>query len=360
MHKIKNLLSQGNTPFYQFKDSNDRTWLMPERNMATAMDLYNPTGRRAAVIKEWFPTLHRLPFADRAFNTVRNKYRLNPEMQSIAKEAFGADNIEYSILGGTLSVSNVITIQFFKGKRILGYGKVTDNPDVEQRFIKEHILLDYLWKLHVYGIPKSLLVKRLDNGSTISLQTSEKRASSHSPQIWTPLHEDFLNEMAVKTAVPVPFLESDFYGNLCELTKRLQSLPEEIRQTVSDSLGAVHRDFGVYTYVLTTYHGNFTPRNMYVNGNRLFVANWENAELSYPPTLDRYHFLTHQYIHTEHLSAIEVYNAICRHKWYDANLFRCYLLDRVYRTMCHNDGETRCESEMLKVWSRLLFYTYRK
>lgn len=359
MHNIKNLLSPGNTPFYQFSDSNDRTWLIPERNMAMSMNLYHPKGLWEVIFKESFPTFHKIPFADKAFRAVRNKYSLNPEVLAVVQETFGVDNIEFSILGGEPSAPHRITIQFFKGKKILGYGKVTDNHNIRSLFVKEHIMLDYLKRQGVTGTPESLLLSQLKNGSTLSLQTSEKSAGSFSPEIWTTQHEDFINDMTIRAAVPVSFLESDFYRHMTELTKHLRHLPSEHRPLISDAMNKVHDKFGVDNYLFSVFHGDFEPRNMFINNGKLFVTNWEYAELTFPPTLDRYHFLMRQYIQVEHIPTKEAFGKLREYGWFDADLFRCYLLEMIYRSVCNRNNELSESTKDIAVWSRFLFYLTR-
>lgn len=354
MPEFDYLLSQGDTFFYQFTDSDEKTLLIPKRNMATAMRLYQPVGLRDMIIKRLFPTFHIMPFVRKAIKVSSNKYSIAPEILSIAKGYFGSDRLEYSLISDNKCKLHRLTIQFFQGSHILGYGKVTENPEAESLFIKEHIMLDYLRRQRVGGIPEGLLVKRMDNGKTISLQRFAKGYDSYYSEMWTPIHEDFIRELAIKTAVPVPFFESDFYRNLTRLTSFLPSVPDEYKDIISHSLDKVHKEYGADTFVFSVYHGNFTARNAAINGLKLSVDGWENAELTYPPALDRYNFFMHQYIQKE-MNANEIFSRIRANEWFDGNLFRCYLLDAVSRFVSSGKVLSSMESmRKLDIWIRLL------
>jgi len=357
MLDIDSLLSDGNQLFYKFTNSDRKTWLIPKRNMATALELYQPSGLKGLILKDLFPLFHWVPLARKVIHASKHSYTLDQEILGVAKQSFGEENVEYSIFGGTPSVHQKITIQFFNGKKILGYGKITDNQEVEKLFVKEQAMLDYLRKQGITGIPKCLSVKRLANGMTIFLQTTEKRRKSFSPQKWSDLHYEFLDKFTAQTTVPVLFGESDYYYMLMELTRVLPSLPNEYKTVISRAINMVHNEFGMRSYEFSAYHGDFTPWNMFVNGNSLFVFDWEYGELTYPPMLDRYHFFVQQYIHVEHLSAGEIYNRIHGKEWYDPKIFRCYLLDIISRFVSREKGGMSGDlSRMLEIWTKLLIY----
>ena len=340
---------------YRIANADGKVWVCPTRNLRTAMELYQPSGRNGRLLKLLLPHLHRLAPVRRIAHTSTLSASLHPEIIEAARRAFGTDALEYSIFGGTPSVHRKITIQFHRDKRILGYAKLTDSKEIKQLFRHEQQLLESLQKCGISGIPKCLECGQLPSGRYIFIQTTAKTLKSYSPDRWTPLHEEFLSRLASKTAVDVAFEDSDFARSLRQLEDALPNIPEEYRNTIANALKAVWDHYTATIPRFSAFHADFTPWNMFVTDGHLFVFDWEYARLTYPPMLDRYHFHVQQAIHVGHLPADEIRREIESQPWYDPIDFRSYLLDIISRFVGRENGRISPSLDaMLSVWAKLL------
>jgi hypothetical protein len=319
------------------------------------MNLYQPSGRNGILLKSLFPYLHSFAAIRKIVGATSLYGVLDKEILSVAQKAFGVNNIEYSIFGGTPSVHQKITIQFFQGNRILGYGKVADSVCIANLFVHEQELLAYLTAKGARYIPKCLVCSQLQSKRYIFLQTTTKTSKSVSPNEWTSLHETFLNNLEQKTTVKLPFHETDYYKTLTCLMEFLPTIPAGQKEIIATAIDLTQREFNRSLCSFSAYHADFTPWNMFISGKNLFVFDWEYGGKTYPTKLDKYHFFVQQYIHVEHMSATDIYNRIIDFEWYDTRTFRCYLLDVISRFVCRENGHISNDlGKMLGIWTSIL------
>ena len=170
MTTLDNILdfTDGNK-FYRFGNSDGKYWIVPERGMRTALNLYQPSGTKGKLVKKLLPCLHRFAPVRRTIKAKRMNCRLNGELHSRLCKLFNVQDIEFAIFEGTPSVHQKITMQLSQGNRILGYCKLGTNNDIKELFEKENDTLDRLCKSDVIGVPKALYCGTLSNGQATDM-----------------------------------------------------------------------------------------------------------------------------------------------------------------------------------------------
>lgn len=320
-----------------------------------ALQLYQPSGIKGILLKKLFPFLHNFGFVRNRIGASIEDYTLSPELISLAEKAFQTKDLEFSVFGGTPSVHQKTTIQFFKGKEILGYCKISCNPDIKALFYHEKDLLDYLNRLQVKEVPQCLYCGEDKNGNGIFIQSTKKKPNSKSPSSWTDLHEDFLQRLSEDTATYTIFDNTDFAGSLRRLKANLHLLPENLQAIIEKNLETVWCKYRGKEVIYSTFHADFTPWNMFVDGNHLFVFDWEYGAYIYPPMLDKYHFFVQQMIHVSHLSPLEIKSNLEKENWYQEDMMRFYLLD-IISGYLNRDKENISEVTLnqIKDWTKML------
>lgn len=352
---LDHILNPGTRRCYRLQNADGKVWILPAAHLRTAMELYQPSGSKGKMLKQLLPYLHRLPGVLHAIHAQTISVSLAEEIISQAESAFKVTDVDFSIFGGTPSVHQKVTIQFFKGDKILGYGKVTADDDIAALFRHEEKLLGELREKGVTDIPECLYCGKLPSGDYLFLQSTIKTADSRSPENWTSLHEKFLISLAEKTRRNVKFDQTDFARSLSSLKENVDFLPVEFRTVVLNGIDSVTRSLSGKEVEYSAFHADFTPWNMFVEHGALFVFDWEYGRLSYPAMLDRYHFFIQQALHVEHLGAKETIDRIKAYKWFDAQELNYYLLDIISRFTIREKGEV---SEPLyaglKFWTEML------
>ena len=108
-------------------------------------------------------------------------------------------------------------------------------------------------------------------------------------------------------------------------------------------------------------HGDFTPWNMFEEGGRLLVFDWEYAHQTYPKGLDRYHFMTQTAIFEYGMSAEGIIAEMKDASWMDRDVYLLYLVDIIARfTMREkghfNEGMRGC----MVIWNALVEWIWQE
>lgn len=348
----------GGEKLYRFGNSDGKYWIMPARNMRTAMNLYQPSGRKGKMVKSLLPCLHRLPPVRKAIKAETLHCRLNSELHNLLCKVFDVQEIEFAIFEGTPSVHQKITMQLSQGNRILGYCKLSTNNDIKELFEKESDILTRLAECGVKNIPQALHCGTLKSGMHVFVQSTEKRASSKVIHEWGALQEEFLAQLHEKTKAVLLFEESNYYTTLSTLEQHLEWLPDNIgKETIANAIAAIKQEYCGREVEFSAYHGDFTPWNMFVEKKELFVFDFEYAAMSYPAGLDRYHFFTQTAVFEKHwgMDEISAYMESDAGRWIDKELYAMYLLDVISRFTMREGGKVSGEAaKPFALWGKLL------
>ena len=344
--------------FYHFANADGKIWLMPAKGLRTAMGLYQPSGRNGKLLKQWFPWLHRLRVVRKVIHAESLLCTLSQAPRLLLEKLFGTTNLEYAFFCGTPCVHQKITIQLSKGHRILGYCKATDSCEIAALFENEAQLLNVLHKKGIRSVPVCLFCGDLGNGVSIFVQSTTKTRQSKVVHEWGILHDKFLLRLKEATIQEIAFEKSDFCRVLTALQKHTDWLPEEVdKAMVMNAVEDTVNHWEGKRVGFCAYHADFTPWNMYVEQDELFVFDWEYAQMTYPPMLDKYHFFVQTFIFERHWTAQDIMSYVDSPdgKWMDKKLFKCYLLDMIARFTIREKGTINGDiSRLMQIWSGLL------
>lgn len=345
-------------PFYRIENQDGKVWLMPVKGLRTAMHLYQPSGRNGKLLKRWFPLLHRLPVIKRKLHIETIRCSLADDLHEMMCKLFATDKLEFSVFCGTPCVHQKITIQISVGERILGYCKVSDHPEVIDLFKREGELLKKLESLGIDNVPQILIDGEWRSGIHLLVQTTKKTGKSHIIHEWGTLHEEFLEYIYKKTQRILPFEETDYCHTLSELKRHIDWLPSEIARVIIEN--AIDKVFIKNLGKMVefgAYHADFTPWNMFEEKGKLFVFDWEYAQMTYPPMLDRYHFFTQTAIFEKHWQEDEImeYIQCAKGYWINADAYSLYLLDIIARFTIREKGKVCGDvAHSMNIWIELL------
>lgn len=355
MSILDSIIEPGEAQYYFLANADGKKWILPRRHLSTALELYQPGGIKVRLLKRFMPVVHPFAPARRVMHAGSDRIALAREILDQAASAFGTDGLEYSIFGGTPSVHQKITIQFFRGNRILGYAKVTDSDDIASLFDNEQRLLSTLHDAGIDDIPRCLFNGPLPSGQRLFIQTTKKTADSFSPYRWNRLHDRFLHDLHSRTVATHRFEDTDFARSLTELHNHASYIPEPYRAVIVRELDSTLTSLRGTTGEYSAFHADFTPWNMFVQDGRLFVFDWEYGRMSYPAGLDRHHFHVQKAIHVGHLSPARALDQLKAIDGYSDTHLRYYLLDIISRFTLREKGAVSAGLDtLLRYWTEML------
>lgn len=298
--------------FYKITNADGKEWIMPSRNMALGMQLYQPTAWKGKVLKRYFPLLNEID----CFGLLRKVLHINLCERPLSnvllaklQDLFSCKDIEYSVFNGTPCAHQKTTIQVYQRRKILGYCKVTKNPELIAIFQREEVYLNWLNECGMTGVPRCLCCQQIEDGQWIFVQTTTKTMLSTMHMKLGPLELGFLSQLADKTRISIPFEQTDMFSWL----KRMDELGCCGNTAVRYALKLVMEFYNMkQVTTFSAYHSDFTPWNMFVEDEELFVFDWEYAGRTYIPHLDIVHHIVQSSVFAHRLSARELYDQLFR------------------------------------------------
>ena len=305
---LKSILKQGFTSCYvSFRNKLGKRWIMPQRNMITAMNLYQPSSTKGKLVKHFLPYLSQFEFIRTCLKIEQNRYELCDELANLFFTIFNCNNIEFSLFCGTPSAHQKITMQIFNKKNILGYCKISNRIELIDLFKHEESLLQELAGKGVDGIPRCMYNGTLSNGVSVFLLSTSKTSLSKVVHSLSSLHWNFLARLNAKTKSYISFEETDFYHSIKLLKQNLNYLPAKTKDIISDAIENTENIYGGTQVEFSVYHADFVPWNMFVEKDELFVFDWEYAGRTFPPFLDAFHFFTQTLVCGHHKNDESIY-----------------------------------------------------
>ena len=289
-HNIDRILSPGSRMYYRITNADGKQWLMPARNMRVAMALYQPGSRNGRMLKRWLPRLHRLPGVTRALHAEPMKVDLAPALRGQIARAFGVDDFEWSLFGGTPGTRQKITIQVSMARKILGYCKVSYEHVIYDLFRREAEILSSLRQCDILTVPASLYVGECD-GMYMFVQSTEKTLESTVAQSVDDSVIAFCEVMANRTSVKCFLDDTDFGKDIAYMETILDAFRECDIPVLQKGVGLLRKKYeGEHAYSFS--HGDFTPWNTYVcvGDGILHAFDFEYAQRSMPPFIDLVHY----------------------------------------------------------------------
>jgi thiamine kinase-like enzyme len=369
MNNIANLLNKiiddnHISVFYIIANADDKKWYLPQQNLKTAINLYQPSSWIGKLLKLLFPCLKNSRMLHRLLRIRTVKIDLKQELKQILCSVFEAKDVDFAIFTGTPSNHQKITIQLFQRDKILGYCKISDNKEIAQLFSNEYNLLHRLKEKSVAQIPVSLYLGNLIDTVHIFVQNTTKTSHSKVLHKWTNLQWSFLTNIKQKTTQTLAFEQTDFCRNIRRLQANLVLFSDTEQTAINSGIQKVLENYKSATVNFSVYHGDFTPWNMFVENGQLFVFDWEYAALTYPPYLDWFHFFTQCCIFEKYFDAYQIYrryliqkNTLSAYVDNPDFSYLCYLLDIVSRYIERDKGNHTKEMEKsIHIWLQLISY----
>jgi hypothetical protein len=269
--------------------SNARWWLVPLENgrvAAAGLALFQPILNSARAMKIAAATLSLLGLS-RLWARQRVYVSGEPRFGACFPQA---GSHAYAYFTGTDSPHRKIAVQVMDhAGRLLGFAKVGRSPDVRRLLRHEAAMLEAVGKLNLRSahVPRVLLAAE-EGGSFILVTDTLKRRSTQAVARLTDAHLKFLEELRTATSQARrsgPELAASY-------RRRLEALRPGLSADWSARIDAALAllDRSPASLLVALSHGDFTPWNTFFASGRLYVFDWEYAELDCPAAIDVLHF----------------------------------------------------------------------
>lgn len=348
--------------FLSFSNNDKKLWIIPNKNTRTALNLYQPSALKGKLLKLCLPYMKNSKIVQKYLSITAEKYILESSLLELLKTVFNTDTFEFAVFGGTPSNHQKITIQIFKGNKILGYCKVTNDKDVKALFKHEKKILRELNGSGLHQIPLCLYSGDLNDEQAVFVQSTIKTNNSKVVHSWKIKHWEFLSTLKKQTEQTLLFTQTDYFKTLQILKKNSSYLSDRDAQIIEKAILRVTQFYDNKSACFSAYHADFTPWNMFVEKGELFVFDFEYAKMTYPPMLDWFHFFTQTSIFEKGWDDDQIFNhfnsnknKIKKHIDHPEFFYLCYLLDIVTLYITRDKGGySKDVKHNLSIWINLI------
>jgi thiamine kinase-like enzyme len=356
---VKNIYENSIGQYLYVENSDQKAWLLPKSCIKASLNIYQPSSNCGKIWKYMLPYVYMFPFMHKPFHLTVVDCNIDTMFVKYLEEIFEKD-VQLSIFFGTPSVHQKPTIQISKGEKLLGYCKVTKNNNVIAIFRNEKDILSYLNVKQVTNCPICLGLESVRD-SYIFVQNTAKTINSKYCDRLTPMHVNFLKQLAEKTFQVLLYKNTDFKKNIDQLELTLDILGKEQKLIILKSIERVHKYYGTKEVQFCVAHRDFTPWNTYITGNELFVFDFEYAQKTYPPYIDMFHFFTQQALMVNHNTAEEIYRNCKKLDLFwkvidnPDQVYIAYILDTISLYLSRNHGQlTENEKKRISILIELI------
>lgn len=313
--------------FVSFTNRDGKQWLIPLRNMAIGLEIYEPSGIKGKILKKCLPVVTRFGvnkgFRQFDFCNVELEGELKTLLDSIYQ------HYEFSIFCGTPSTDQKLTIQIFSSREILGYCKIGTSERVHELFKHERDILEILHDCNINHVPRCKGVFDLDKATRVFIQTTEKKPSAKIEHNFGPKQKAFLDMLFERTRKDIAFEKTDYYSSILFLKQNIKLLKQEYQKVVTQAVDALLSKYKGQHVLWGMCHRDFTPWNTCMVDDQLFVFDFEYALRYAPPEIDRWHFFVQTLYYEKKLDPNEIAHEFLKKHSDKKNDFELYLLDNI-------------------------------
>lgn len=352
--------------FVKFSNADGKVWIMPVVHLALAMGIYQPSAFKGKLIKLFLPYFYWFPKLNWLIDIEFVDVVIDKDVECSIKNVLGIGSFFFSIYEGTPSVHKKMTMQIWQEKQILAYCKLSNSVDVKEILFNEREMLNSLNDKGLGdNIPTCFYCDKIKVGGDdiIFIESTIKSVNSKIVNSFSDEHLDFLVSLHKNTKVKIDYNRSDLAKSIDYLESQLFRFSSSEKECIVSNLERVRFFYSASKCEFSLYHGDFTPWNMFLTNEKLFVFDFEYAGATYPPFLDWFHFFTQTAICVNKMNADEIVKQFAKSnvqiKRYcgDVNfLYSVYILDIISKYLKREKGELSIETEsLMDIWLRILF-----
>lgn len=267
--------------------SNARWWLLPSDNAPAAragLAMYQPVSLTARAARGWITTAVRLGFTA-GWASGRIRFGRLPRLPGEVLPRMAS----CAYFTGTDGPHRKTAIQMMDERgTILGYAKLGRRASVRPYLAHEARMLGTIAGLGLSSVQVPHLLAFSDQGGdgpSILVTDSRKAGGMISPSDPGRWHERFLLELFAKTGCTDA---GNAYRRLLDISGNHRLPGDWSRRFV---LGLNYLAPRVSSMPVALAHGDFTPWNCFILGDRLYVFDWEYADADLPVGYDLVHYM---------------------------------------------------------------------
>ncbi len=295
LEDVLEVCDEGDTFFVVENRNNNKTWLLPREDVKCGLQIYQPTSFKGKAMKMFLAHCVKTDALLHLLKIKKGRYALKENVREAIQNTFcvQTDSFQYSVyIGDTKFAENRKAIlQISANRKLKGYMKITREEVVKQAFLSEVNALRRLKSQGIRSIPEVLWEGDIGNRYCF-IQSTEKEGNEPVVRTLTQQHWNFLDELYSQTSHDIDFIGSDYCKLLDDFYAIMQRSNWQSKQFICDVINLLKMKFSGKKIQAAFIHGDFTPWNICVKPDRVFVFDFEYSKQDFPAGFDAFHFIT--------------------------------------------------------------------
>lgn len=289
IREIRNTIFEGGageTEYYVI-DNGYKNWYIPRDNVKKGLDILQAIPWKTRFAKKVFCKFHRVFLIRKLFGTKIEKLSVSKNILEIISKYCQKD-YSVAVYGGNWGSkqNHKITLQIYDERQVFFYVKVAKDPIILELFEREKNTIE---RLEGNGIVE--YAKYVDTVQKNEWQLFIQEPVNGYEQVidFTQVHMDKLIKLNEKFGLDCSFEETD----LCKLVteEKSRGLEQKDYALIDKAYEKVKQWMESESVKCSLAHGDFTPWNVYVNGDSLYMFDLEYSQDKATPFFDFYHYI---------------------------------------------------------------------
>ncbi len=290
LFKSENINHKKDDTFY-FISNPDSTirWIYPKSlKKPSFLSFYNTSSTRAKILASIF----RLSFYFRLNKKIELEVFKDSILDRIIKQY---KDFNYSIFTGTIGINRKAIIELNQNNSTKYFVKVALAEQSKNLINNEKEILNQLNKYQYQNLTIPKIIESDENYITIDNIAPKNQAQSST---LNEIHLNALDEIYSKT-IDTKFIKDSSYFQLIEKnldklnnTSLNKSFDKEKTKLLIENMNTIFQSLDTKKEISFAYgHNDFTPWNMFVENNHLYLFDWELARKDVILLYDFFHFI---------------------------------------------------------------------
>lgn len=290
LFKSENINHKKDDTFY-FVPNPDGTirWIYPKSlKKPSFLSFYSTSSTRAKILASIF----RLSFYFRLNKKIELEVFKDSILDRIIKQY---KDFNYSIFTGTIGINRKAIIELNQNNSTKYFVKVALTEQSKELINNEKTILNELNKYQYKNLTIPKIVESQSNYITIDNIAPKNQAQSST---LNEIHLNALDEIYSKT-IDTKFIKDSSYFQLIEKnldklnnTSLNKSFDKEKTKLLIENMNTIFQSLDTKKEISFAYgHNDFTPWNMFVENNHLYLFDWELARKDVILLYDFFHFI---------------------------------------------------------------------
>lgn len=260
-------------------------WVFLNGNLNSIFDFYHASTKRSKLLKFGLQIIARL----RLDRLVSKKLTIHSKSENIIEQCTSDIPFEkFSVFMGTPGVERTVLISLLTQKKSTHFLKIGLNTISQTNVGNEGNILYQLNRKSFNNLKIPIVRSTMHRGviSLSKLESPNKTASNS----FVKIHAKALAELADVSQSTERFHASSFGDCIIDNLNIIRSSekPETpLKKLLIDSIDRISSDFHFRAGLA---HGDFTPWNMFLGKDKLFLYDWEASKSAAPALFDFFHY----------------------------------------------------------------------